>query len=87
MLGIYDPPIKGDVDSMTPSIRGGLESMTPPYRSGFGILDPPLISSPLVIINDTPLFWSAVGMTHVLRCTLVMGCTNYSENFTPCFRL
>ncbi len=40
-LGIYDPPIRGGVDSMTPSISGGVESMTAPYQRGFGIYNPP----------------------------------------------
>ena len=38
-LGIYDPPIRGDVDSMTPSIRESTYQQPPP----------------LVITNDTPL--------------------------------
>ncbi len=32
--GIYDPPLRGGVDSMTPPIRRGVETMTPPIGGG-----------------------------------------------------
>ena len=43
---IYDPPIRGGVESMAPSIRArireGVEFMTPPpYQRGSRIYDPP----------------------------------------------
>ena len=35
------PPIRGDVESMTPSIRGGVESMTLPIRGVWNLWAPP----------------------------------------------
>ena len=40
--GIFDPPITGDVDSMTPSIRWGVKTMNPPppIRGGVESMTP-----------------------------------------------
>ena len=73
-LGIYDPPIKRGVESMTSPIGGGVESTTPH-----------LLVAPTVVINDRPLrmMLSFITCWTTLRIELFYGRTDSTPLLIP----